>query len=233
MGASHAKPHRPPTILVSGTWSAGKTNFIMRASAKDKDCSTGVAGGCIAGFPILPDLPSTIGTFGEYGYLTDFERNYFSHLRGGLERAPPTPAKPQQLEFARRFFVEVSGGDKIFPLWRHYSNDAAAIVFIVRPTLGAPRHVDFNEGAGNTMGNHGEYLRYMLQICDNTVPLLVLVNHTGTGNPSDGLGDIARQFRLYDQQQQRRWTVMTCNLGTGEGLREVFSWLLHVHPTSI
>ena len=136
-GAQSSQPHR---VCVSGAYSSGKTNLIMRLE-------------------LVGDLTAELGA--DYNLISSSTIGTFT---GEITHTGCTLG-----------LTEVSGGNKIYPLWKQFTEHAELLIFLVDSTRSA---AELNPGGHCLMSDSAQYLRYMLDITPGgaRVPVLVLCN---------------------------------------------------------
>jgi ADP-ribosylation factor protein 1 len=125
---------------------------------------------------------------------------------------------------------DVGGCDKIRPLWRHFTKDAKAVVYVV----------DSNDRDRLDDG-FNELYPFFKEDDLLTVPLLVFANKQDLPNAMT-VQEIIAKSKL-GEFRDRKWLVQASVMTTGIGIREGFSWLRSVlanekpegqkHPTAV
>ena len=112
-------------------------------------------------------------------------------------------------------FWDIGGGDKIYPLWRHYFQHQEALVLVVDA---ASREF--------LMEARREIVNYVL--CDDmpaNIPILVAANKqdlAGAMSPEE----VKKALNLEKLVANRRYKVLGTSALSGEGMDEALDWIV-------
>jgi small GTP-binding protein len=113
-----------------------------------------------------------------------------------------------------RFTVfDVGGQQKIRPLWRHYFQNTAGLVFVVDAA---------DKGRFDIVRDE---LKFLAEEADlNQVPFLMYANKMDLPNAAS-INEIQTALNLDTVLKGREWTIQACAAITGDGLYEGLDWL--------
>ncbi|XP_002130365.2 uncharacterized protein LOC100179959 [Ciona intestinalis] len=113
--------------------------------------------------------------------------------------------------------MDVGGGEKMVPLWKHYLITAAAIIYVL----------DCNDW--RRMNENKELLEDILSRPERKgVPLLVIVNKAENMTQPMTSGDLQEILDLNSNTRGRKYKVQLVSAETGTGMVEAFTWLCAV-----
>uniref|UniRef100_F6Y2L1 ADP-ribosylation factor-like protein 6 n=2 Tax=Ciona intestinalis TaxID=7719 RepID=F6Y2L1_CIOIN len=113
--------------------------------------------------------------------------------------------------------MDVGGGEKMVPLWKHYLITAAAIVYVL----------DCNDWG--RMNENKELIEDILSRPERKgVPLLVIVNKAENMTRPMTSGHFQEKLDLNSNTRGRKYKVQFVSAETGTGVVEAFTWLCAV-----
>jgi hypothetical protein len=118
-------------------------------------------------------------------------------------------------------FTWQGGGDKIWPLWRHYFKDQHALIFVVDSN--DRERLDDAHGLDSGQSARGNLHSILSEPLLRNAVVLVLANKQDLPNALP-IDTVARRLGLTLLRQ--RWAIFGCCSTTEDGIDTAFDWLL-------